>query len=140
MDHEVSVQFLEQLLLVILIICRWLLPKGEISREQLSQILLAYLAISSDIVELFDVFKEPAVVSTPSLQYMVLTCWFLSLLQFPFVLTVSKARKMRVAITQSTSHEDIRRLHAKSERGETTVLNQVSLILSVARSKIFNNF
>jgi hypothetical protein len=56
-DSELKVQFLEQLLLVILIVGRWMLPKGEISREQLSQILLAYLAIASDIVELFDVFK-----------------------------------------------------------------------------------
>lgn len=36
-------QILEQLLLVVLIVGRWLLPKGNISREQLSQILLAYL-------------------------------------------------------------------------------------------------
>uniref|UniRef100_A0A7E4VL00 Transmembrane protein 26 n=1 Tax=Panagrellus redivivus TaxID=6233 RepID=A0A7E4VL00_PANRE len=93
-------QLLEQLLLVVLIVGRWLLPKGEISREQLSQILLAYLAISSDIVELFDVFKEKPVYSDKFVQYVVLSAWTLSLLQFPFVLTVSRARKMRVAITE----------------------------------------
>uniref|UniRef100_A0A914VQD1 Cation-transporting P-type ATPase N-terminal domain-containing protein n=2 Tax=Plectus sambesii TaxID=2011161 RepID=A0A914VQD1_9BILA len=49
-SHELWVQLLEQFLLVILIIGRWMLPKGEITREQLSQILLAYLAIASDIV------------------------------------------------------------------------------------------
>ncbi len=43
---EGIVQVLEQLLLVVLIIGRWLLPKGDISREQLSQILLAYLVRS----------------------------------------------------------------------------------------------
>ncbi|EGT39127.1 hypothetical protein CAEBREN_22370 [Caenorhabditis brenneri] len=98
-NSELRLQLLEQLLLVNLIVGRWLLPKGDISREQLSQILLAYLAISSDIVEFFDVFKEKVVYSNSKVQTIVLTAWTLSLLQFPFVLTVSRARKMRVAIT-----------------------------------------
>ncbi|CAL2029861.1 unnamed protein product [Caenorhabditis brenneri] len=98
-NSELRLQLLEQLLLVNLIVGRWLLPKGDISREQLSQILLAYLAISSDIVEFFDVFKEKVVYSNSNVQTIVLTAWTLSLLQFPFVLTVSRARKMRVAIT-----------------------------------------
>ena len=42
-EKELRLQILEQLLLVTLIIGRWILPKGDISREQLSQILLAYL-------------------------------------------------------------------------------------------------
>ncbi|CAD6191777.1 unnamed protein product [Caenorhabditis auriculariae] len=119
-SDELRLQLMEQLLLVNLIVGRWLLPKGDISREQLSQILLAYLAISSDIVEFFDVFKEKAVFSNTFVQRIVLAAWTsihrdlkgdgggekcgtrsgrLSLLQFPFVLTVSRARKMRVAIT-----------------------------------------
>uniref|UniRef100_A0A0N4ZF50 G_PROTEIN_RECEP_F2_4 domain-containing protein n=1 Tax=Parastrongyloides trichosuri TaxID=131310 RepID=A0A0N4ZF50_PARTI len=93
-------QLIEQLLLVVLIIGRWMLPKGEISREQLSQILLAYLAISSDIVEFFDVFKEKVVYTNYTVQLLVLGAWTLSLLQFPFILTNSRARKMRVAITE----------------------------------------
>uniref|UniRef100_A0A0N5AFY5 Transmembrane protein 26 n=1 Tax=Syphacia muris TaxID=451379 RepID=A0A0N5AFY5_9BILA len=98
-EQELQMQMLEQLLLVILIIGRWILPKGDISKEQLSQILLAYLAISSDIVEFFNVFKERVVWSDVFVQNVVLGAWTLSLLQFPFVLTVSRARKVRVAIT-----------------------------------------
>uniref|UniRef100_A0A0M3HW70 Transmembrane protein 26 n=1 Tax=Ascaris lumbricoides TaxID=6252 RepID=A0A0M3HW70_ASCLU len=100
-EEEFKLQILEQMLLVVLIVGRWLLPKGDISREQLSQILLAYLAISSDIVEFFDVFKEKVVWSNPFVQHIILAAWTLSLLQFPFVLTVSRARKMRVAITKN---------------------------------------
>uniref|UniRef100_A0A914RS74 Transmembrane protein 26 n=1 Tax=Parascaris equorum TaxID=6256 RepID=A0A914RS74_PAREQ len=77
-EEEFTLQILEQMLLVVLIVGRWLLPKGDISREQLSQILLAYLWKLTS----FDYFQ-------------------LSLLQFPFVLTVSRARKMRVAITKN---------------------------------------
>lgn len=47
-EEEFKLQILEQMLLVVLIVGRWLLPKGDISREQLSQILLAYL------VDIFD--------------------------------------------------------------------------------------
>ncbi|KAK0425440.1 hypothetical protein QR680_009203 [Steinernema hermaphroditum] len=98
--EEIRLQLLEQLLLVVLILNRWLLPKGRsVSREQLSQILLAYLAISSDIVEFFDVFKEHTVFANVFLQRIILYVWTLSLLQFPFVLTVSRARKMRLALT-----------------------------------------
>uniref|UniRef100_A0A1I7RH84 Transmembrane protein 26 n=1 Tax=Bursaphelenchus xylophilus TaxID=6326 RepID=A0A1I7RH84_BURXY len=103
LDKMFEYQILEQLLLVVLIVGRWLLPKGDISREQLSQILLAYLAISSDIVEFFDVFKERTVYFNLNLQKLVLSAWTLSLLQFPFILTVSRARKMRVAITDDTA-------------------------------------
>lgn len=99
LDDKLQYQVLEQILLVVLIVGRWFLPKGDISREQLSQILLAYLAISSDIVEFFDVFKEVVVYQNLNLQYIVLSAWTLSLLQFPFILTVSRARKIRVAVT-----------------------------------------
>ncbi|PAV81300.1 hypothetical protein WR25_09306 [Diploscapter pachys] len=74
-EEELALQLLEQLLLVTLIIGRWLLPKGDISREQLSQILLAYLAISSDIVEFFDVFKEKVVYTDKRMQHIVLAAW-----------------------------------------------------------------
>uniref|UniRef100_A0A8R1YYF3 Transmembrane protein 26 n=1 Tax=Pristionchus pacificus TaxID=54126 RepID=A0A8R1YYF3_PRIPA len=99
-NEVLRVQIVEQVMLVVLILGRWLLPKGEISSEQLSQILLAYLAIASDIVEFFDVFKEPMVYKSRTIQHVVLFAWTLSLLQFPFVITTSRARKMRVAITK----------------------------------------
>uniref|UniRef100_A0A915JUM5 Transmembrane protein n=1 Tax=Romanomermis culicivorax TaxID=13658 RepID=A0A915JUM5_ROMCU len=113
-SRELWVQIISQTILVTLIIGRWMLPKGDITREQLSQILLAYLAIckalfeplASDIVEMFDTFKEPIIRQAPKLPYAVLTVWTLSLAQFPFVMTTSRARKMRVAITQSNSDEE----------------------------------
>lgn len=52
---------LEQLLLVILVVGRWLLPKGELSRDELSQLLLIYVGTAADIAELFETFKEPNV-------------------------------------------------------------------------------
>ncbi|KHN76965.1 Transmembrane protein 26 [Toxocara canis] len=131
-DEEFRLQMLEQLLLVVLIIGRWLLPKGDISREQLSQILLAYLAISSDIVEFFDVFKEKVVWSSPFVQHIILGAWTLSLLQFPFVLTVSRARKMRVAITKNFEE-----LIVENRRPDPCNLSllQFPFVLTVSRAR-----
>lgn len=51
------VTVIEQLLMLVLIIGRWMLPKGELTRDQLSQLLLVYIGTAADIIELFDSFK-----------------------------------------------------------------------------------
>jgi len=52
---------MEQALLFILILGRWFMPKGNITKNQLSQILLVYIGMAADIMELFEVFKEDQV-------------------------------------------------------------------------------
>lgn len=42
-DNETWVTLIEQFLMLILIIGRWLLPKGDLTRDQLSQLLLVYI-------------------------------------------------------------------------------------------------
>lgn len=42
---EMWVTLIEQFLMLILIIGRWMLPKGELTRDQLSQLLLVYIGI-----------------------------------------------------------------------------------------------
>ena len=67
---------IEQLLMLILIIGRWMLPKvrsyksylqsciyacsslqGSMSRDELAQLLLTYIGTAADIIEFFDSFK-----------------------------------------------------------------------------------
>ena len=52
---------LEQLLLLILILGRWMLPKGKLTHDQLSQLLLVYIGTAADIVEFFEAFSEERV-------------------------------------------------------------------------------
>nr|KAG5687471.1 hypothetical protein BaRGS_030476 [Batillaria attramentaria] len=40
----------EELMLYLMILGRWLLPRGEVGREQLSQLLFAFIGIASDIM------------------------------------------------------------------------------------------
>lgn len=55
------IRTLEQLLLLILILGRWFLPKGKLTHDQLSQLLLVYIGTAADIVEFFEAFKEEKV-------------------------------------------------------------------------------
>ena len=61
LNQEQLVRMLEQLLLLFLIIGRWMLPKGDLTHDQLSQLLLVYIGTAADIVEFFDAFKEDTV-------------------------------------------------------------------------------
>ena len=78
-------------MLVVLIVGRWLLPKGDLSREQLSSLLLSYLAIASDIVDFFGVTEEDdALKENNVFVYSVLALWTWSLMQFPFVTSMQR--------------------------------------------------
>jgi Transmembrane protein 26 len=44
-DEETWVTLIEQFLMLVLIIGRWLLPKGDLTRDQLSQLLLVYIGM-----------------------------------------------------------------------------------------------
>ena len=58
-------------LMFFIILGRWMLPRGSITRDQLSVLLLEYVAISADILELFEAFDDEQVVfclqSTPAI-------------------------------------------------------------------------
>ncbi|KAL3862264.1 hypothetical protein ACJMK2_008246 [Sinanodonta woodiana] len=58
MTSDQWIRTLEQILLLILILGRWLLPKGKLTHDQLSQLLLVYIGTAADIVEFFEAFKE----------------------------------------------------------------------------------
>ncbi|XP_046332042.2 transmembrane protein 26-like [Haliotis rufescens] len=96
-------KILEQMMLLVLIIGRWLLPKGEITREQLSQLLLVYIGMAADIIELFEAFKEKEVRYNKILTMIILSMWTASLLQFTFVLTATKSKRMRPVLFHSGS-------------------------------------
>ncbi|KAG5311086.1 TMM26 protein, partial [Acromyrmex insinuator] len=83
--------------MLILIIGRWMLPKGDLTRDQLSQLLLVYIGTAADIIEFFDSFKEDRIAREPVLVYLTLGIWAWSLTQFTVVLTATKSRKSRLS-------------------------------------------
>ncbi|XP_034943675.1 transmembrane protein 26 [Chelonus insularis] len=94
---ETWVTLIEQFLMLVLIIGRWMLPKGDLTRDQLSQLLLVYIGTAADIIEFFDSFKEDKIARELLLVYLTLGIWSWSLMQFTVVLTATKSRKARLS-------------------------------------------
>ncbi|CAG5119291.1 unnamed protein product [Candidula unifasciata] len=95
------IRTLEQLLLLILILGRWFLPKGKLTHDQLSQLLLVYIGTAADIVEFFEAFTEEKVRNSRLLCIVILGIWTLSLLQFSLVLTATRVRRDRSGLIRS---------------------------------------
>uniref|UniRef100_A0A336M1F4 CSON007663 protein n=1 Tax=Culicoides sonorensis TaxID=179676 RepID=A0A336M1F4_CULSO len=94
-DAETWVTLIEQFLMLILIVGRWLLPKGDLTRDQLSQLLLVYIGTAADIIEFFDSFKDDKVAGDYLLVFLTLGIWSWSLMQFTIVLSATRSRRPR---------------------------------------------
>lgn len=97
MSTEMWVTLIEQFLMLILIVGRWMLPKGDLTRDQLSQLLLVYIGTAADIIEFFESYKEDRVARERLLVYLTLGIWSWSLMQFTVVLTATKSRKSKLS-------------------------------------------
>ena len=102
-DNDTIVMIIEQFLMLILIIGRWMLPKGDLTRDQLSQLLLVYIGTAADIIEFFDSIKAEEVNTNQIFCLLVLSIWSWSLLQFTFVLTATKGRKTKMSAVRLKS-------------------------------------
>lgn len=78
---------IQETLVYLLVFSRWILPRAEVSRAALSDLLLEYLAIASDIMELYAIFDENVVQRHLGVTYAILAVWSLSFLQFIPVLS-----------------------------------------------------
>ncbi|XP_037337046.1 transmembrane protein 26 [Pungitius pungitius] len=87
LDPENWVAGLEQTMLIVLVLGRWLMPKGDMSRDQLSQLLMVNVGLGADILDIFDTFKEAEVKTNQTVVYMGLGLFSWALMQFPLVLT-----------------------------------------------------
>ncbi|XP_074630562.1 transmembrane protein 26-like [Acropora palmata] len=77
-------------LILLIIVGRWLLPRGELTRDQLSSLLLVYVANAADIMELFEVFDQnPILWCQKGVAIAVLSAYTWSFLQFSLVFTAT---------------------------------------------------
>uniref|UniRef100_A0A3B3XIG1 Transmembrane protein 26a n=1 Tax=Poecilia mexicana TaxID=48701 RepID=A0A3B3XIG1_9TELE len=91
LEPENWVAGLEQTMLIVLVLGRWLMPKGDMSRDQLSQLLMVYVGLGADILDIFDTFKEPEVKGNRVVVIVGLALFSWALMQFPLVLTQTPA-------------------------------------------------
>ena len=81
----------------------WFCLLGDLTRDQLSQLLLVYIGTAADIIEFFDSFKDEKIAQEPILVLLTLAIWSWSLLQFTVVLTATKSRKARLSTATNIS-------------------------------------
>uniref|UniRef100_A0AAY4BCH7 Transmembrane protein 26 n=1 Tax=Denticeps clupeoides TaxID=299321 RepID=A0AAY4BCH7_9TELE len=93
LDPENWAAGLEQTMLIVLVVGRWLMPKGDMSRDQLSQLLMVYVGLGADILDIFDTFKEPEVKTNRAVIIVGLSLFSWALMQFPLVLTQTSTSK-----------------------------------------------
>lgn len=94
-------QICELGLIIGIIIGRWLLPRGEITRDQLSALLLGYVGTAADILELFEVLQEEVVEKQEQVTLAVLGVYTWSLLQFCLVTTATTGKNNQIRITNN---------------------------------------
>ena len=94
MIFEISFMF-------IIILGRWILPKGDISHSALSQLLLVYLSLASDILDLLTLLSEHKIQSSRSMVYVVLSVFSICMLQFALNLTATRGRSFRAEFDQT---------------------------------------
>ena len=84
-----------------IIIGRWILPKGDISHSALSQLLLVYLSLASDILDLSTLFYEKEIEISSPMVRLVLAAFSLCMLQFALNLTATRGRSFRAEFDQT---------------------------------------
>ncbi|XP_053308418.1 transmembrane protein 26-like [Spea bombifrons] len=89
---------LEQVMVLVLVIGRWLMPKGEMTRDQLAELLRIYIGLGADILDLLRLIKEPIVAKNKNVTIAGLSLFGWALMQFTLVLTQ----------TQSSQHKETR--------------------------------
>lgn len=85
----------------IIILGRWILPKGNISHSALSQLLLVYLSLASDILDLLTLFNEQEIYQSPPMVTLVLIVFSLCMLQFALNLTATRGRSFHAEFDQT---------------------------------------
>ncbi|KAM7385374.1 hypothetical protein PAMP_001461 [Pampus punctatissimus] len=84
---------LHQILLILVIMGKWLLPRGGgITREELSQLLLIFVGTAADILEFTSETLSDVKDNNHQLVYIILAVWTWSMLQFPLHLAVVNSK------------------------------------------------
>ncbi|XP_051787168.1 transmembrane protein 26-like [Erpetoichthys calabaricus] len=87
LNEETWVAGIEQSMMLVLVIGRWLMPSAGMTSEQLYQLLLMDSGLGADMLDLIDAFKESGVEISRNVRIIGLSVFSWSLMQFPLALT-----------------------------------------------------
>lgn len=107
MDDDVFVYAIEQSFLLVMIIGRWTLPKGQMSRDKLSNLLLVLIGKASDMTDFFTLFSHKSVVENRTFTFVVLVVWSLSVFQFPISFTEFRDENIVIGIHRDRQYMQV---------------------------------
>ncbi|KAM8927647.1 transmembrane protein 26-like [Pelodytes ibericus] len=84
---------MEQLMILVLILGRWIMPKGSMNRDQLTQLLLLYISLGADILDLLQLIKGQQMINNENVAIVGLSLFSWASFQFSLVLTQSSSKK-----------------------------------------------
>lgn len=113
-------------LLMLVILGRWFLPKGNISRSTLSQLLLVYMSLASDIVDLLSLLNETQVQESSTMPYFTLAIFSWSLFQFSLNLVVTRGRSFQ-SVTQDDEEEEDKDENIEDENASKSLFEKLHL-------------
>ena len=119
-DDETLLYTMEQALVLILVIGRWLLPKGDISRDQLSQLLLIYVGTAADIMEFTEIIKDEDIrgkmLESQQFVNAVILFWSVSLFQFTLTVYAMEGTTQRLEKEKEQLEEELRKIKEEKAR------------------------
>ncbi len=115
--------YIEVTMMIIIILGRLIMPKKGITRAELSQLLLVYMSLASDIIDLLSVLQEQKIYSYAPIVYATLTIYSFSLLQFCLNLVTARGR------TLQSSHSDLNNDKEDIEKDSNSRYTRANLAL-----------
>nr|XP_022316788.1 uncharacterized protein LOC111120359 [Crassostrea virginica] len=107
LDDDVFIYAIEQSFLLFMIIGRWTLPKGQMSRDKLSNLLLVLIGKACDMTDFFTLFSHRNVAKDRSFTIVVLLAWSLSVFQFPISFTESRDDNVVISIHRNRQYMQV---------------------------------
>jgi hypothetical protein len=115
--------------MLLVILGRWFLPKGDISRSTLSQLLLVYMSLASDIVDLLSLLNEDEIQQSKYMTYFTLSTFSWSLFQFSLNLVVTRGRNFQATAINDDNEVDEEE-NNEEENSEKENIEEVKINMS----------
>lgn len=114
LDSSTWLIVIEEMLPYVIFASRWVLPRGRVRREELAELLFAFIEIAADIMEFFSLIGDNVIRGDKTLSYCVLSIWSLSILQFTMTVTVihqpKREKKVMVVVVESNTDKERERV------------------------------
>ncbi|XP_068671961.1 transmembrane protein 26-like isoform X2 [Montipora foliosa] len=112
---------MEQALVLILVIGRWLLPKGDITRDELSQLLLSYIGTAADIMDFTAIITEdirrrnPEMLQNKHFVNAIFLLWSVSLFQFSLTIYAMERTEQRLENGKAQPMKQLNKLRREKD-------------------------